>query len=475
MSSFIWPPAVTQTQPCSLAALLPPEILSLIFNHLTQTELILAGNVSARWRAVSRDHPTFWRYIFVRDSTPVSLSLYTARMQPPRRGTSVKITLTKDDAVTHNALRQAVLPLLGTNLACLRQLRIGVDCSAAADTLRALSHVAPRMEHIGVMFCNVGGRANIPRLPAKFLGGDAPRLRFIELTDVRVPHRLTPLAAFAHVFKASFVLTTDQPFPPLDAARHLPRVKLLTYHVDANVTVDATIRLTVPASCQEFSARFRHQSNLDAVFSAIPSQSISRTRDIWVERPSVFTANLLLSHLRDEIELIIFDFFHNGKYLVMIAFTSPPTLPRIDTGMTRAFDQSRDGFHRDTPLAAYFGPHVASRLVQITIPCWHLLRIIRRLPELPALRELCIWFANGDELVRRTTQSQLIRAPGLSMLSAVFTLEKGKINSVDLVRFVGPLFGESGERVKQVDLKLTNAVTDKDLLTTTFKSLNQTV
>ncbi|KZV99998.1 hypothetical protein EXIGLDRAFT_831075 [Exidia glandulosa HHB12029] len=128
---------------------IPPELYTLIFDHLTLQQLIRSSHVCTGWRYMARDHKTFWGEAVVVEFglvplTPTSsaVNLFLARISEAKGPVSVSVLIFTLSPVVH----QVILPTLSRHLHRISCLRVAMPWTCGNVLLSVLQQPAPLLK-----------------------------------------------------------------------------------------------------------------------------------------------------------------------------------------------------------------------------------------------------------------------------------------------------------------------------------------
>ncbi|KZV95238.1 hypothetical protein EXIGLDRAFT_766369 [Exidia glandulosa HHB12029] len=189
---------------------IPSEIILLLYDQLSVSELLLASNTCSKWREHARRHPTFRRDIRLAALTTDALDFFHARLDAGSGVVNLHIDLA---VVTHPArFRSAVCAAVRQNMRRIRLLEIDVPTAVDVDILPALQEQAPMLQALQIRFdrrCKLGVLSSA--LSPTIFQSHAPLLREVFLLNVRLPPRLPE--AFRQIESSIFGSHSDQEFP----------------------------------------------------------------------------------------------------------------------------------------------------------------------------------------------------------------------------------------------------------------------
>ncbi|KZV82778.1 hypothetical protein EXIGLDRAFT_729288 [Exidia glandulosa HHB12029] len=408
---------------------LPTELWSAAFDYLDLDDLIAAAHVSAIWRLISFDHPTFWRDVSISSTSSSSLALAEHRLgEAKQRPWHLNLRLLKDEDTLSEP---RLVLLLHRYLPYARRIIMRIRASDADDAWTLLSAPAPALEHCDITAALSPGQSP-PSLPRDLFAEVAPRLYKLLLQDITLP--TASVAAFSFVESATLR-------SPRSAWEVFP------YHL---LTIFPCLRsLTMAGGCVDFRGPVPHviERGLSALryfdieyysgeslkfFRSLPCQRIPLLLVAYPDDDSVLAA---LQHLQCQRYRVLIVPTVGGEF--HIEFRPDSHDGGTTQGLCRIFAEIVDDYESDDPLhnIMFKQPDIAAKITALSLATslWPMIsRVMQPLPEVTSLR---IIIDNGRDGCAEIPQDHL-RCPQLQLLCLASSCGFVRVSPDDVVALV---------------------------------------
>ncbi|KZW04245.1 hypothetical protein EXIGLDRAFT_758540 [Exidia glandulosa HHB12029] len=294
---------VTPHSPEDHTRRLPAELLACVIDWLDFEDIVCVSHVSARWRAVSRNHDGFWKDIRLESLTSAAVTIFLAQLACSRD--NVVNLCIKVDEVNADVI-DTILPAVADCLRRLETLELTTNGQYAVETFEALRGPAPCLTHFSLTFhIDAVSEEDMgdPTLPSGIFGGISPQLRVVHVCRMRMPP--SPIAAFKLVEDASFESDGDEPleinslFAAFPIARRL-KIDAPAFDIDPSCNA---LQSTVD-NLEMLDVCFHESGETTAFLSALPGAqniSIIETCDVHDYSTALAMLGYLDSPLRIEL------------------------------------------------------------------------------------------------------------------------------------------------------------------------------
>ncbi|EJD47498.1 hypothetical protein AURDEDRAFT_163366 [Auricularia subglabra TFB-10046 SS5] len=323
---------------------LPVELLSLAFDSLCFRDLLEASRVSNFWRTVAFRHPLFWRNIELTSLATPALDLFHARLDASFNQT-ISIYLSLSEVQFPTRLRSVVLPAIARSLHRLDALYFKIDIAYDTDVFEFLVTPAPRLITFDIYLIHETRSSNV--LPVALFAGDAPKLRNLQLQNVRLSAERLP-TAFSTIEVLRYGCRGQQSFPTAVFA-HCKALRELSIWGTRCTLVDAQDQHCMHRAAKLITLDMAIFSGCRALVQRMPCASILH---VSVPLVDVVSALLLLEHLEGRLEV---DLSCTSEEL-FLQYTS------LTTNMSRAFVCNLDQLVSGYIPATYTCDDIPSRI-----------------------------------------------------------------------------------------------------------------
>ncbi|EJD46352.1 hypothetical protein AURDEDRAFT_164581 [Auricularia subglabra TFB-10046 SS5] len=225
----------------SSGASLPLELVATVLDYADIQQLIVVSHVCALWRSVARVHPVFWRSVSLNKLSLPAARLFEARLRASRGkiGINVSIHVETMPADGLSLLGSIALPAVERNLFRTAHLRLSLPEHGLTEAMKFLGHPAPMLRQLALTLTEGYTFFIAPRTIERFFYGSAPKLREIELRDVRIVSNDNPYALFRGIESVRMVSSASVHLPGLfsqfPSLRHL-EIMFSFFSDPANIT-----------------------------------------------------------------------------------------------------------------------------------------------------------------------------------------------------------------------------------------------
>ncbi|EJD44015.1 hypothetical protein AURDEDRAFT_114507 [Auricularia subglabra TFB-10046 SS5] len=352
----------------------------MVMDWVDLPQLLVGSHVCAKWHAVARAQPTFWRNIRLAALSTTALDLFLARIDCPSTR-SIRLIVDLADQPMCDALQAVVLTAITRHLHRVSYLGLRLHSDVGPLLMAALSsRPAPSLTSLSLRFFHCTEEHPAVILSPDLFSGSCPRLQSVTLDDARLPeHR--PMA-FDTTDTLIFEFNRARAFP-FEIFDQFPKLRNLAVVGESCLPVaghpeDASLSPT--SSSLEGLEIYLARCTYDPVILSIPS--IASVPHILCKQPRDGIARLFVDHLQGPIELSLFRVL-NG--LVHISLYSPAA----DRGRTIVELESAipapDGWTRSVICA----PELLERVTTLRV-CDAFVHLAPHLDEMPNCHTLDI-------------------------------------------------------------------------------------
>ncbi|EJD46390.1 hypothetical protein AURDEDRAFT_113699 [Auricularia subglabra TFB-10046 SS5] len=362
------------------------------------SHILRASHVCAKWNAVARAQPAFWRDIRLAALSTSALDFFQARLDHPGPR-PVSVTLDLEEQPLCGRLRSVVFPAITRNLGRVALLRLLLHQDTASALMEALSRPAPLLKILSLRFYH--GRADEPVvLSSDLFANSCELLREVSIYDALLPS--TPIPAFKAVDTLFFEFTRPIVFP-FELFDHFPELRTLVVIGESCLASEQPDRrAVVPAnSSLEGFEIYLARCTYEPVLYSIPN--IAAIRSIACKHPYPGIAQLLANHLQGPIEFALFQEFEGLVHITLYA----PATDRV-----RILVEYESHIAEDLPRTILLVPELLARITLLTLHD-NLAYLASHLDEMPCCHTLDIVVDKGGRPLPTLDISAPLRLPAL--------------------------------------------------------------
>ncbi|EJD46407.1 hypothetical protein AURDEDRAFT_113703 [Auricularia subglabra TFB-10046 SS5] len=422
------------------------------------SHLVPVSHVCAKWNAVARAQPAFWRDIRLAALSTSALDFFQARLDHPGPR-PVSVTLHLEEYPLCGRLRSVVFPAITRNLGRVAFLSLRLHHDASSALMEALSRPAPLLNILSLRFYH--GQAEEPViLSPNLFAYSCELLRDVTIADALLPS--TPIPAFKAVDTLIFEFTRPIVLP-FELFVHFPALRTLIVIGESCLATEQPDTHTVasPVPSLEGFEIYLARCTYEPVMYSLPN--IAAIRNIACKHPYNGIAQLLVDHLQGPLEFSLFRLWDGLVHINLYA---------LETARSRTLVEYESHIAEDLPRSVLFVPELLQRITLLRLfdnlahlvphlvemPCCHTLEVVvdkagRPLPtlninaplRLPALKTVLVATEEEDPTIFVTIVADALHAFLTQLLGAPANRPSLRLQGVRLTGEKAALYHDFAE------------------------------
>lgn len=270
------------------ARMVAQDVLLIVFDDFTLSELLTLSLACRHWRAAARNHPTFWRSVALTKATRGAVDFFIARLKQSDKAV-VSVTVRPPPLLA--GLVRSIADAIAMILDRVRTLSIDFTAFPASQlqtVMRALENPAPVLEQLAL--CTDLDKRDVVFLRQKLFSLHAPKLRRVSVDGIDLTR--TP-SAFAQTTDLQYSIDHDKNQPhvqkileqhPNLKRLHLTNLSYIPLSLSDTVQLGALRTLQLEYANGRFDGRIQQFQDLQTVSIS----NLSR----WADENDAFFAHL---------------------------------------------------------------------------------------------------------------------------------------------------------------------------------------